>query len=278
MKLIHTLLCLFREEELKKDKCLARACLHSLEKSTYKTVIIYNQGVLTNEELKEFLKEFNLNCIIIGNGVNVGTVVGRQACFLYIWNNLADTKYISEIHLDMIFTWNWEDQLIDFLDTNDEPMISCGIVDAEGNLLFLNEKVTIDIDNLDELFISLRRDIVVHGFTNPCIHNSAILKETGGYNPHFLRGKQCYEDDSMLLGYYYYYGVRANWYPKVNYNTVVYHAIAGQRMGLSDSVLLNFNGLVKQYGAMGLKHLSMLHKSTWHINFFNEEYKKYIAR
>jgi len=279
MRLIHTLLFLFREDRIQEDKILATACLKSIGKSTYKTVVVYNQGYLCYEQLKEFLDPFNLNCIIIGDAINVGTVVGRQSCFEYIWENHPDTEFISEIHLDMIFTHRWEDALIEYLVHNDEPMVSCGIVDGQGSLNFLESKPKIipkDYNNdFDDFLISLRSDQVVHGFTNPCIHVSKIIQYTGGYNPRFLKGKQCYEDDSMLLGYFYYYGTRVNWHPKVNYNSVVYHAIAGQRLVLGDNVLLNYDGLVRQYGAMGLKHLSQLHKSEWHINYFNLQYHSF---
>ena len=77
----------------------------------------------------------------------------------------------------------------------------------------------------------------------------------------------------MLLGYYYYYGTRADWRPKVCYGSVVYHAIAGQRMGIDGgNVMINFNGLVRQYGAAGLKNLSDLHTSAWHRHFFKQQY------
>ena len=279
MRLVHTLLFLLRENSFQQDIELATKCLKTLEKSTYKTVVIYNQGFFTNEQLKTFLSQFDLDCIVIGDAANVGTVVVRQSCFEYIWQNLPSTEYISEIHLDMIFTYNWEDVLVDYLFNNDEPMISCGIIDINGQLAFLDSKpfdLPDDQNNFDNFLSSLRQDKVVHGFTNPCIHVSKAIHAIGGYNSLFLKGKQCYEDDSILLGYYYYYGTRANWHPKVNYNSVVFHSVAGQRLGLNDSVLLNYDGLVKQYGTMGLKHLSQLHKSQWHKNFFNEQYNKLL--
>ena len=276
MRLIHTLLFLFREDRILEDTNLAVSCLKSLEKGSCKNVIVYNQGFFTNDQLKAFLSQFDLNCIVIGNGVNVGTAVGRQCCFEYIWENSSEVEFISEIHLDMIFTHNWEEALINYLDSNDEPMVSCGIVDQQGNMNFLekvSESIPTDPNLFDDFLIGLRTDKVVHGFTNPCVHISSILKAAGGYNPRFLKGMQCFEDDSMLLGYFYYYGTRANWQPKVNYNSVVYHAIAGQRLGLYDSVQLNFDGLVRQYGAMGLKHLSKLHKSAWQINYFTAQFE-----
>lgn len=274
MKLIHTLLFFIRENRLPEDMKMADICLKSLEKSSYKTVVVYNQGFLDNERLKEYLAGFALDSHIIGPGVNVGTTIGRQSCFEYIWENFPDADYISEIHLDMVFTYNWEDLLVDYLVDHDEPMISCGIVDHQGHLPFLDKTVVVPVTNnmLDDFLKNLRTDQVIHGFSNPCIHVSKILQQAGGYNRDFLKGKQCFEDDSMLLGYYYYYGTRLNWQPKINFNSVVYHAIAGQRLGLGDSVMINFSGLVKQYGAMGLKHLSILHKSAWHKNYFLEQY------
>lgn len=274
MKLIHTLLFLFRENRLSEDIRLASDCLKSLEKSEFKTVIVYNQGCLSGGEVIEFLRPFKLNCIVIGGGENVGTVVGRQGCFEYIWDKYPDTKYISELHLDMLFTDNWERPLIDYLDNEDEPMISCGIVDQKGVSPFIDRAPVIlgnTSEQIEACLPGLACPQVVNGFTNPCIHNSEILKETGGYNPRYLTGKQAFEDDSMLLGYYYYYGTRVNWKPKVNYNSVVYHAIAGQRMEMNDSVQVNYSGLIRQYGGMGLKHLSMLHTSTWHIRFFSAQ-------
>jgi hypothetical protein len=280
MELIHTLLFFIRENRREEDLGMAAECLKSLEKSTYKTVVIYNQGCLTNEGLKEYLAGFGLDFHITGEGVNAGTTVGRQSCFNYIWENFPDTVYISELHLDMIFTYNWEDALVNYLDGSGEGLISCGIVDQKGFLPFLDKAVAVPCskDLFDDFLKSLSVDVIKHGFTNPCIHVSKILKETGGYDPLFLTGKQCFEDDSMLLGYYYYYGTKQNWHPKVNFNSVVYHAVAGQRLSLNDSIAVNFNGLVKQYGAMGLKHLSALHKSAWQKNYFSQQYGKITGR
>ena len=271
MKLVHTLLFLLRQEQ---DKNLAVNCLKSLEESTYKTVVVFNQGNLSNDELKSFLSNFNLECHIIGDGINVGTAAGRQKCFSYIWDNLQDTSYISELHLDMIFTRGWEDALVNYLENNDEPLISCGIIDKDGNMPFLNGSYPLpeEFCEYPDFIMELRTDQVVHGFTNPCVHSSEILRKTGGYNTSFLKGRQCFEDDSMLLGYYYYYGTKRNWFPKVNYNSVVYHEIAGQRMSAGGKTKDNYDGLVKQYGAMGLKSLSELHGSMWHKQYFLNRY------
>ena len=275
MKLIHTLLFLLRPEKLSEDIDLAKTGLKSLEKGSYKTLVVYNQGPLSNDELEAFLHQFNLDCMVIGEAVNVGIAAGRQRCFQYIWDNYPDAEFISEIHLDMIFTHHWEDAMVDFLSRNDEPVVSAGIIDKGGVLPFLDQaerEMPNDFEGYDSFLIGLRCDRIVHGFTHPCIHKSEIIREIGGYDINFLRGKQCFEDDSLLLGYYYYYGTKANWHPKVNYNSVVYHAVALQRLDLHDSIMPNYNGLVKQYGAIGIKNLSHLHKSAWHRRFFRDKY------
>ena len=276
MKLVHTLLFMFRKDHSLEDISLATICLKSLSSSTYKSVIIYNQGDMSNEALKTFLSSFDLDCHIIGDGVNAGTTVGRQKCFEYIWENIPDAAYISEIHLDMLFAPHWEDTLIQYLENNDEPLISCGIVDQNGKMPFLNQTVTLPKtpELYQDFLTDLQTNSIVHGFTNPCIHDSEILKETGGYNENFLKGRQCFEDDSMLLSYYYYYGTKRGWYPKINYNSVVYHAVAGQRLDVRGNIMTNYAGLVKQYGVMGLKALSTLHSSVWHKKFFMERFNE----
>ena len=278
MRLIHTLLFLLRDDRLADDLILANECLKSLEGSIYKTVVVFNQGIFSGGKLKEYLGQFALDFHVIGEGVNVGTAAGRQRCFEYVWENFPDCGYISELHLDMVFPGRWEEALIDYLDAHDEPMVSCGIIDKQGNMPFINKSAVLpqDREEYDAFLQGLREDIVLHGFTNPCIHASQILKEAGGYNPLFLKGGQCFEDDSMLLSYYYYYGTKRNWYPKINFNAVVYHAVAGQRLNMGGNVMVNFNGLVKQYGLMGLKHLSTLHKSAWHRSFFAMQYDKLL--
>ncbi len=273
MKLVHTLLFLFRDDWAE-DRLLTTNCLKSLEKSTFKTVVVYNQGAMESDRLKEELSAFRLDIHIIGDGVNVGTAVGRQKCFEYIWDRMPETEYISEIHLDMVFAPHWEDPLVGFLSNHDEPLVCCGIVDKNGYMPFLNKKTEKpeDVNGYDSFLESLRTDTVLHGFTNPCVHVSSILKETGGYNAAFLKGRQCYEDDSMLLGYYYYYGTKNAWHPKINFNSVVYHAVAGQRLDVGGNVMINYNGLVRQYGAMGIKALSTLHRSEWHRQFFKDQF------
>jgi len=275
LKLIHTLLFLLRPEKYSEDIDLARACLKSLEKGSYLTLVVYNQGPLSNEGLEDFLRQFNLDFIVIGGTGNVGIAEGRQRCFQYIWDNRPDTEFISELHLDMIFTHHWEDAMVDFLSSNDEPVVSAGIIDKSGVLPFLDvaaREIPSDFEEYDSLLLELRCNRIVHGFTHPCIHKAQILRQIGGYDTKFLIGKQCFEDDSLLLGYYYYYGMKTDWHPKVNYNSVVYHAVALQRLDLQDSIIPNYNGLVNQYGAMGIKNLSHLHKSAWHKRFFLDKF------
>ncbi len=279
MKIIHTLLFILRPNNNSEDIKLAEKNLKSLEKSSYKTLVVYNQGPLSNEELEVFLRQFKLDCIVIGEAVNVGISAGRQRCFQYIWDHYPDTEFISELHMDMIFTHHWEDAILDFLYNNDEPMMSVGIINKKGVLPYLDNtprEIPSDFEEYDNFLSGLRCDKVVHGFTHPCIHKAEIIKEIGGYDTKFLKGKQTFEDDSLLLGYYYYYGTKADWHPKVNFNSVVYHAIAQQRLDLHDSIIPNLNGLIKQYGAMGLKNLSHLHKSAWHKRFFDNKYKEML--
>jgi hypothetical protein len=273
MQLMHTLLFLIREKSREEDLSMMDACLKSLERSAYPAVAVYNQGCLTNEEVARYLARFQLDVRLLGTGENTGTTVGRQSCFTFIWENMPDVQYITEIHPDMVFPAGWEEPLIEYLQTHDEPMVSCGIIDKDGKMPFLEKTVSLPGSpaSYGEFLLGLRQDALVHGFTVPCVHVSGILRETGGYNPAFLKGKQCFEDDSMLLGYYYYYGTRRQWRPTVNYNSVVYHAVAGQRMDMTGSVLVNFNGLVRQYGAMGLKHLSALHSCAWHRRYFKQQ-------
>ena len=280
MMLVHTLLFMIREKRLAEDIAMARACLKSLEGSAHPTVVVYNQGFWTGPQVRAFLAGFRLNIHVIGEGVNAGTAAGRQRCFEYIWKTFPECGYISELHLDMIFPGRWEEALTDYLERHDEPMVCAGIIDHNGSMPFLGKQAALpeSTDAYAAFLGSLREDKVLHGFTNPCIHASAILKAAGGYDPQFLKGSQCFEDDSMLLGYYYYYGIRHNWHPQINFNTVVYHAVAGQRLGINGDVKINFDGLVKQYGLMGLTHLSALHRSPWHQAFFKAQYLKLLSR
>ncbi len=276
ISLIHTLLFMASAENEKEHMDKAFKCLKSLEDSCYKTVVVYNQGRLSNEQLKAYLKEFKLNFVVIGDGKNVGIVQGRQRCFEFVWSFFPEAKYISELHIDMVFTKDWERPLIEFLEGNDEPMACCAIVDKQGYMKYLDRwvkgEIPQEIGQLQNMLGGLKSDDVINGFNHPCIHKASILRAVGGYDTSFMKGMQCFEDDSLLIGYFYYYGARAAWKPKVVCSSVVYHEVGGQRYELKASIMINFNGLIRQYGAMGLKHLSQLHESQWHKSFFYEKY------
>lgn len=265
MKLIHTLLFMAREEYLEQDLVMAGKSFETLSLSEENSVVIYNQGCLNNDQLEDFLKSFNLDYRIIGDGYNIGIPQARQKCFEYVWANYDDVPFISEIHLDMLFPCNWYDALIAYLESNDEPMISPAIITKTGEI-FPKGNGRFDlpdkVEDILRLLMQLSENKLIKGFVHPVIHKASILKEVGGYDTGFLKGKQAYEDDSLLLGYLYYMGTRTNWYPKVNFCSVVYHAYMGQRMTLANLQVehkKNLDGLFRQYGAYGLRCLAEMH-------------------
>jgi hypothetical protein len=274
----HTLLFMLRKKYLTEDLSLADTCLTSLQKSACKNVVIYNQGLYTNNELRDYLSKYSLNCTIIGDGSNVGIVKARQRCFEYIWETMPQTEYISELHLDMYFSTDWELPLTELLQTTCEPLISCGFINKDGVLAHLNKRLIVmpqTSEQMDETLQQLRFDGIVTGFGHPCIHKSEILKEVGGYDTRFMTAKHFCEDDSLLLSYYYYLGTRLKWTPKMNYKSVVYHACEGQRLTIDVDNYENFNGIMKQYGAMGMKHLYEIHNNS--KSFFLNKYHETIA-
>ena len=274
MALVHTLLFFIRSDHYPEDMLQAEQCLSSLSRSNYKNVVLCNQGCISNADLLRLVGKYDLNCTVLGDGTNMGIVEGRQACFEYVWRKFPEARYISELHLDMIFSTGWESSLLEYLNHNDEPMISCGIIDKAGLCTGLSEKAhTLPQEAAEwERFLkSLQRDLIIPGFTHPCIHALKVLKAVGGYDTKFMKGPQCYEDDSLLLSYYYYYGTRRDWRPQINYNSVVYHGTAVQRLGLGDGIR-NYLGLIQQYGIMGQKHLSELHANPWQKKFFRQQY------
>lgn len=280
--LIHTLLFMIRKDAYEQDIVRVERCLKSLEKSKFKQVCVFNQGFWSNARLQKYLKTYDLDCIVLGEGANKGIVVGRQKCFEYIWQKMPQIDFVSELHLDMIFSENWEEALIEYLHANDEPVVSCGIVNKVGEMCCIPDldvqlPPVNDLELMYDYLARLKRDVIAKGFTHPCVHRSDILKTIGGFDVGFLQGQQAFEDDSLLLGYHYYYGTRANWNPKVNYRSVVYHETMGQRLDLNDRAAdtrQNFNGLVKQYGAMGLKTLAELHSLEGSKIFFAEKYEE----
>ena len=259
--LAHTLLFFLRKDYYREDMIRAERLMASLEKGAYKDIVVYNQGPLTNDELGDYLKKFkSIRCTIIGAGENVGIVRARQCCFEYIWTQWTEIKYVSELHLDMVVTHEWELPLVAFLEANEnEPVVGCGIIDKWGKLPFLELSLISPeqkMGNLDEYLALLRVDLVIEGFTHPCIHKLEILRAIGGIDVRLLKGKQSYEDMSLLLGYHYYYGRKQNWKPKVCFRSVIYHEVEAQRMTLGDDLTQNLDGLVRQYGERGMKVLS----------------------
>jgi hypothetical protein len=267
------LLFFLREHALEEDLLRANKCLKSLEKSSHTTVVIFNQGFWNNDQLTDYLKAFELECKIIGNGENVGTVKGRQACFEWVWENYPQSSYVSELHLDMIFTNNWEDPLVDYLNEHDEPLICAGLVDKNG---WMNKDTVVAappqcLEEMDDYLANLRKNVIKQGLAHPCIHDLEVLKAVAGFDTKFFKEKNAFEDDSLLITYHYYYGTRINWKPKINYNSVVFHERSGQLEGGGYS-LGNFEGLVRQYGAMGLKYLGDLRISDWSGDFFTAHF------
>ncbi len=267
MKLIHTLPLWINESERNSNIDMMKRCFKSLEKSSENTIVIYNQGCFDNDELTVLLSPFNIKSIIIGEGINIGIAKARQLCFEYIWEYYPDVQYISEIHLDMLFPPKWHLPIIDYLNDTDEPMLSPGIMTKYGELQPLNSYIELPSESSEviQYLEQLSRNQVVERFVHPVIHKASVLKEIGGYDTNFLKGKQGYEDDSLLLGYLYFMGTRTNWKPKCYLKSWVYHATMAQRMSLTDKHLdfeLNEEGLYHQYGAYGLKHLSKLYSNS----------------
>ncbi|MFD0694591.1 hypothetical protein ACFQZT_10855 [Paenibacillus sp. GCM10027628] len=268
MQIIHTLPLLIREGIWRSiDLDMLQAGLNSLNASKDRLVVIYNQGCLTHDELNTMLDSLSVSAILLGQGDNVGITQARQACFEYIWNHFPNVRYISEIHVDMLFPPNWYAPLLDYLAQSDEPMISPGIVTGYGELQPIGERMNVSSSS-EEILAQLKclsREQIHEGFVHPVVHKTSVLQEIGGYDTRFLRGKQGYEDDSLLLGYLYYMGTRTNWRPKCCLQSWVYHLTLAQRMSLSDKQMdfeLNEEGLFQQYGVYGLQRLSEIHRNT----------------
>jgi hypothetical protein len=274
VRVIHTMPLLYRSSDL----TLFEQCFESLGKSDEKFVVIYNQGNLSQTTLEKMLAHYNIPNVVLGFGENIGIAQARQKCFEYIWGNFKEVEYISEIHLDMVFPRNWYESLLHFLDTTDEPMVSPGILTSSGELQPLNQFTVLPENTTDliSLLEGFSKDEVRERFVHPVIHRAEVLKTIGGYDLQFLKGKQGYEDDSLLLGYYYYMGTRTKWRPKCFLKSWVYHATMAQRMSVPDKDLdfkANKEGLFVQYGAYGMKHLSHLHQNT---PFFDSLLKEFL--
>jgi hypothetical protein len=265
MKIIHTLPWFIRgAPQHEEDLRMALQSLLTLGLSEDSFVVLYNQGCLPNEELERLLAASGTKAAVLGQGTNIGIAKARQACFEHIWEHYPQAAFISEIHVDMLFPAGWYLPLIDYLEQTGEPLVSPGILTGYGELQPTGERLELDAaaGSMLETLAALAREEIADGFVHPVVHNAAILRKIGGYDTRFLQGKQGYEDDSLLLGCYYYMGVRSGWRPKCCLNTWVYHATMAQRMSMPDKQLdfaLNEQGLLLQYGAYGLKHLAELH-------------------
>ncbi|MFZ5942981.1 MAG: glycosyltransferase [Bacillota bacterium] len=271
----HTIPFFIRNEA---DLALADICLKSLADSSQDSdVVVYNQGKLSNEELNKYFKNYALRFHIIGEGKNIGIAQGRMACFEYIWNYLTDIKYISEIHVDMFFPQGWVEALVNFLEKNSvEPLICPGILTSRGELHPEDKETKIISEipfgnsaKMHSLLKGLTTDKLIEGFVHPVMHRSEVLKKVGGYDTRFIRGQQGYEDDSLLLGYRYYIGLKNNWVPQCYVGVRVYHATLTQRITLTNiqqEFDKNLQGLFYQYGIKGLMELTNIYKDNQHFN------------
>lgn len=259
----HTMPLLVLDES---DLIMGQACLSALSKSDPGgLLVLYNQGRLASEDLLTILNQYNLHAVILGAGTNIGIPRGRQACFKYIWHHFPEVKFISEIHADMLFPKNWIKVLVNYLESNDEPMICPGIMTSQGELHpeyksgFRKDEGFGSLESLNKYLASLTYDAVIEGFVHPVLHRADTLKAIGGYDTRFLTGLQGYEDDSLLLAYRYYMGIRNNWRPKCCVKTRVYHATLAQRVKVGFDQNENLKGLINKYGIEGIKELSHIY-------------------
>ncbi len=275
-RIAHTLPLLIADE--KDINMMLTALITLAESDPGGLLVLFNQGLIPNEELLPILKSVNLHSIILGNGDNVGIPRGRQSCFEYIWNAHPNISYISEIHVDMLFPKDWINVLVTYLENHDEPMICPGIMTSSGEL---HPEYTVgissggiplgDINKMHAVLQAFTYPGVVEGFVHPVIHKAQALKSVGGYDTRFLTGLQGYEDDSLLLGYRYYMGTRINWLPKCCLKTRVYHATMAQRNKVKFTPDENLRGLISQYGVEGIKQLGNIYPH-------NEEFKMLLGK
>ncbi len=259
---------------------MAKECFESLKDCGSIKLIIYNQGILTNKEIENLLNSYsNISYDIMGSGVNEGIPKARYRMLKYIFDKYSEAKYIAEIHLDMIFTPNWDKPLIEYLENSDEPIISPRILIQEecGKYRFIDNEIGVDFPSslLERVNMlnSCCEDRVIEGFAHPIIHKVEILKNINPYDVGFLTGKQGYEDDSIILGYNYYIGTRHKWSPKISFKTCVYHKGVGQRDKV-DNINIDFNqnvnGLNAQYGAYGFKELYRITGKSSFLDLYNQ--------
>lgn len=272
--IVHTLPFLLRDQN---DLTMADNCFASLQKTEDTCVILFNQGYMNNTELSAYLSNYRIKFVVLGSGQNVGIPAARQQCMEYIWENIPECRFISEIHVDMIFPASWHLPLVKYLETNDEPMVCPGIITQFGAICPPSQVVqSPEMPAVPEAIIALceklKDDKVCEGFVHPVVHKSDVLKRIGGYDTRLLKGQQGYEDDSILLGYRYYMGTRTDWKPKICMASYVYHATLAQRMSVcnsSEEFMVNFNGLCKQYGVYGLLQLAEIHGNNHFLTLAN---------
>lgn len=276
-RVVHTLPVLIRADSMDRDLEMFQQCIESLVDSDI-MVVAYNQGCLLDAEIRAAFAESGVPVVVLGNGNNDGIPLSRQACFQYTWDTWPKTPYVSEIHLDMVFTKGWLWPLVQFLEDTDEPMVCPSIVTAQGDVI--PERTTgrkhIDVSrgNVATILTALAEPGVSEGFVHPVLHRVQALRAVGGYDLRFLRGKQGFEDDSLLLSYLYYMGTRTNWKPKCLHSSVVFHAVMAQRMqlpGANTDFQTNLNGLLRLYGASGFWHLSKLRPPGNHFESLFEQ-------
>ncbi len=266
-QVIHTLMFILRN---KREISLSELTLKSLaDSSPGAFVVIYNLGVLSNRELERKLSRYDLRFKILGKGRKNKLSQAKMACFNYIWVNYPQAEYISEIDLGMIFSNQWVDKLINFLEENkEEPLVSPKVLTSAGELYPQGDKQDL-IDNvpqnnlirMKELLVTLEDEGVREGVSLPIMHRSDMLQDIGGYDTRFFKAKEGYEEESILLAYRYYLGLRNNWKPKSYNGVVVYNDNFQKSLNLVDDEEINQNlqGLICQYGIRGLLELKQIY-------------------
>lgn len=251
------------KEERIRDINMLILNLESLNNYEDVLLVIYNQGNLSNKEIKALMTNYNINYDIIGKGENMGIPIARQKSFEHVWNNYPEIKYQGELHVDMIFCKDWYKPMIDYLENNkNEPMVSPAIITAYGAYsMDFNKVINIpsNLRKMTKILESFKVDKIINGLVHPVIHKSDILKDIGGIDLRFFRGKQGYEDYAILIGYYNYIGSKYKWKPKIYGISTVFHAVCQQRItvdNLQKDILINEEGLFHQFGATGFKILS----------------------
>jgi hypothetical protein len=269
-RIAHTLPLLLRGSN---DLPMANACLASLAAAEPGArLVVCNQGYLPTPELRAWLASFALDVVVVGSGQNVGIAAGRSACFQWLWQH-EPPQYLSEIHLDMLFAPGWATELATFLDSHpDEPLVAPGILMANGELAPDGRRVASLApawwEQAAAIVASLaqwREPRTVQAFVHPVLHRNEALRAIGGYDTRFLRGLQGYEDDSLLLGHRLRLGLARDWRPQCWLGARVFHATLAQRMTVGDlaqAVVVNLNGLLAQYGVVGLEQLAALYPAS----------------